>query len=338
MPTRPAERSSTASWPTSPAATRKLQSPVRSTLPGRPAHGGPPVPDGPLSVHRSSRLGPGKPKKSGTARPGAKGRRGTQDLLHQHVLRILGPGGLADPHDARRKSRCADLRGDARLPPRRPAAFFSPVSAAKDGRPPPIGPVRHQPKPFGMDTSGLLVAMHDWTRGAGEPPNNRVPRVDDKTLVPFETVRSAFPRIPGVGFPRDVHQALRLDFGPEWPRGIIANHPPKVGPAFVSLVPAVDSDGNDRGGIRIPQLEVPVATYTPWNLRDPAIGAPTERQSFLGAYFPFARTRAERRRTRDPRLSLEERYPTFEDYRGRYTAAAIRLVDQGFCSRAISET
>jgi len=187
------------------------------------------------------------------------------------------------------------------------------------------------PNPSAPTMRALLVAMQDWVTGRAAPPASRYPRLDDGTLVPFETVREKFPAIPAVELPRDVHTAYRMDFGPEWrDRGIISEHPPRVGQPFPVFVPDVDADGNDRDGIRIPQIEVPVATYTPWNLRDPSIGAPTERVSFLGSYFPFAATAEARRQAGDPRPSLEERYASFDAYLGRYAAAALRLLDQRF--------
>jgi acetyl esterase/lipase len=187
------------------------------------------------------------------------------------------------------------------------------------------------PNPSAWTMRALVAAMQDWVTGRGEPPPSRYPRLDEGTLVHFATVKAKFPALPGVDTPRDVHLAHRMDYGPEWrEKGIVSEHPPRVGAPFPVFVPDVDADGNDRGGVRIPQIEVPVATYTPWNLRDPEIGAPTERVSFLGSYFPFAKTKAEREESGDPRPALEERYGSFEEYVGRYAAAAMELVESGF--------
>jgi hypothetical protein len=187
------------------------------------------------------------------------------------------------------------------------------------------------PNPSAWTMRALVAAMQEWVSGRGEPPRSRYPRLDEGTLVPFATVKSKFPDIPGVDTPRDVHVAYHMDYGPDWrKKGVITEHPPKVGEPFPVFVPDVDADGNDRDGVRIPQIEVPVATYTPWNLRDPEIGAPTERVSFLGSYFPFARTQAEREESGDPRPSIEERYGSFEEYVGRYAEAAMALVERGF--------
>ncbi|MEO1175020.1 MAG: alpha/beta hydrolase domain-containing protein [Myxococcota bacterium] len=120
-----------------------------------------------------------------------------------------------------------------------------------------------------------------------------------------------------------------MSYGTQWQKGIITEHPPKVGRAYVTLVPAVDENGNDRSGIRIPQLAAPLATYTPWNLRDPSIGAPEERVSFLGSFFPFPKSPS----TDDPRRSIQERYPSRDAYLGAYATAALKLVDQGYLLR-----
>jgi hypothetical protein len=96
------------------------------------------------------------------------------------------------------------------------------------------------------------------------------------------------------------------------------------------LVPQVDDDGNQLGGLRLPEIAVPLATYTPWNLRAPEIGAPHEMADFVGAFLPFPLTLAEREAHGDPRLSLEERYASRSEYLGHYTEAAVELVRQRY--------
>ncbi len=94
------------------------------------------------------------------------------------------------------------------------------------------------------------------------------------------------------------------------------------------LVPQVDGDGNERDGVRLPEITVPLATYTGWNLRDPSIGAPEQRVSFEGSYLPFAKTAAERQKSGDPRPSIAERYRDRDDYLRRYQEAVDSLVKQ----------
>jgi hypothetical protein len=125
----------------------------------------------------------------------------------------------------------------------------------------------------------------------------------------------------------------RLDFGPQWKSGIVSIEPPKVGKPFGVLVPQTDADGNDLGGVRLPELQVPLATYTGWNLRDASIGAPDQRLSFLGSFIPFARTAAEREKSGDPRLSVAERYSSREQYMGKFSVAAMKLIHDRFLLR-----
>ncbi|HYG99257.1 MAG TPA: alpha/beta hydrolase domain-containing protein [Terriglobales bacterium] len=197
------------------------------------------------------------------------------------------------------------------------------------------------PNPVRWLWRAMISNMNAWVRDGVQPPPNNYPRVSDGTLVPLRKL--AFPRLCGDGSstrpgrgtvpscitaPTNLNEAWRLDFGPEWKRGIISKQPPEVGKAFPVLVPQVDADGNDRGGVRIPEMMVPIATYTGWNLRHPNIGAPDQRVSFLGSYIPFAKTAAESQKTGDPRLSLAERYKSREDYLGRYKQAAEQLVKE----------
>jgi hypothetical protein len=95
-------------------------------------------------------------------------------------------------------------------------------------------------------------------------------------------------------------------------------------------VPVVDEDGNERAGIRLPDVAVPLATYTGWNFRKPAIGAPGELVSLLGSSIVFPATRAAREAEKDPRRSIEERYRSQEDYLAKVEQAADALVKNGY--------
>src|SRR5206468_12238123 len=128
--------------------------------------------------------------------------------------------------------------------------------------------------------------------------------------------------------PKEASPAERLDFGQGWRSGILSAQPPKLGKPFPVLVPQVDADGNERDGVRLPEITVPLATYAGWNLRDASIGAPEQRVSFAGSYIPFAKTASERRKTGDPRKSVEERYGSREDSVDRFGRAADDLVEQ----------
>ena len=174
----------------------------------------------------------------------------------------------------------------------------------------------------------LFQAMDRWVVDDVTPPPSRYPRIDDGTLVPRE--QGGWPAIPGFRFPPPQLLAYRLDFGPNWTRGIVENEPPEIGAPYVVRVPAVDADGNDRAGIRLPDIAVPLATHFGWNYRDAGIGAPDHLAGEIGSYIPFPRTRAGRLRTGDPRASIGERYASREVYSQQIMAAANELVSQGY--------
>ncbi len=169
-----------------------------------------------------------------------------------------------------------------------------------------LNPVKHR----GPVLRALLTGLDAWIRDGVEPPASRYPRIDDGTLVDLDTFRAAFPKIPGVEVPAQVYRPLHLDPGPRWEsEGIVDTVPPKAGEPYVTLIPAVDADGSEIAGIRLPEIAVPLATATGWNLRDEAYGAGGVLAGLQGSWFPLARTRAEREAVGDPRPSIEERYP-----------------------------
>ena len=156
----------------------------------------------------------------------------------------------------------------------------------------------------------LLTGLDAWVRQGRRPPESRYPRVADGTLVPAARVR--FPSLPGVRDPRTISGPGRVVQG-----GVVP---------LPFLVPQVDADGNEAGGIRVPDLAVPLATTTGWNFRAEALGNPGEIVALLGSYIPFAATRRERRSHADPRPSVEERYAGRAVYLRRIRAAAADLV------------
>jgi hypothetical protein len=175
----------------------------------------------------------------------------------------------------------------------------------------------------------LLAAMNQWISDGTEPPAARLPKIANGTLVPLDAL--AFPKLPGQPLPKRIQRAWRVDYGPEFrSKGIVSIEPPKVGKPFVVLVPQTDADGNETSGIRLPDVAVPLATYTGWNLRDPKIGAPEELFSMAGSFLPFPRTKAERAKNGDPRRSIEERHSSRADYLGKVEAAARDLVGGGY--------
>ncbi len=176
----------------------------------------------------------------------------------------------------------------------------------------------------------LLVRMDRWVSQGEEPLPSRHPRLADGSAVAPETVKGVVTAIPGVGFPAHPPQVTRVDFGPEAAQGIATTLPPKEGEAYPHFVPAVDPDGNELSGIRLPDVTVPLATYTGWNLRHPSIGAPDRLMSLIGSTIPFPATAAERAAKGDPRRSIAERYSGKTDYLDQVSHAAQHLIDEGY--------
>ena len=191
-----------------------------------------------------------------------------------------------------------------------------------------VGRAALNPLNYAPAVRALFRALDEWAAGDVAPPPSTYPTLADGTLTTPD--HAGWPRVPGYDLPAHPLRAFHLNFGPDWAKGIVSIEPPEVGKPFVVKVPAVDADGNVRAGIRLAEIAVPLATYAGWNYRDKSIGAPDRLAGEIGSYIPFARTRAERERNGDPRLSLEERYRSRDEYLGKYAAAALELVEKRY--------
>ena len=175
----------------------------------------------------------------------------------------------------------------------------------------------------------LLVALDDWVSTGEEPPASRVPRRRNGTLVsstPQE--ETGFPSIPGVTYNGLMTTGDLFDYGSSFDNGILTILPPLLlGSPYPSFVPRTDADGNDIAGIRLPPIAVPLATYTGWGLRAAAF-AGDELCDAAGQKIEFPATNADRLGMGDPRLSIEERYPTHKSYVSEVTRAVHYLQRQ----------
>jgi len=182
---------------------------------------------------------------------------------------------------------------------------------------------------IGVIGRALLTALDRWISTGVEPPESKIPKISDGTLVTLEAFRNAFPDIPGAETPPSFYHPYRLDLGPRWQTEGTADHvPPKVGLRYVCLVPQVDEDGNEIAGIRLPEITVPLATFTGWSMRSPSFSRTLRRNA--GRIWPFARTPEERKQTGDPRKSMLERYPTKKDFLCKVTECILDLHSQHF--------
>lgn len=180
----------------------------------------------------------------------------------------------------------------------------------------------------------LIVALDEWTVNGKLPPASAYPSLADGTLTTVADYRAIFPKGLGITPPQQNLREPRLNFGPRFAwQGIADTVPPKHGDDYETRVPTPDADGNDRGGVRLVELQAPLGTHTGWNLRAPETGFAWATSRFDGSFVPFARTEAERIAAGDPRPSLEMRYSGREAYAAAVKAAAERQVAAGLLLR-----
>jgi hypothetical protein len=186
----------------------------------------------------------------------------------------------------------------------------------------------------------LLLALDRWVSTGAEPPKSALPRGGHRawavTRPGFQTgvvpqAELGWPSIPGVMYTGVITTRYFLDFGATLADGVITNYPPSVvgRPSYPIFVSKVDHDGNEIAGVRMPGVEAPTATTTGWALRSAEFGGPDGCESD-GQNIPFARTKAERKASGDPRKSLEERYKDHDGYVKAVAKAARKLQRDGF--------
>jgi hypothetical protein len=217
----------------------------------------------------------------------------------------------------------ADGAKDITLPPNVRAYFFAGNQHGPSAFPPPEGQGQQKANPtdYWWSMRALVVAMQKWVTDGTAPPASRYPKLSDGTLVKMPAV--SFPNIPGVQSPKTLTAGVRMT--EELAPGSAGASAP-----LPFLVPQVDIDGNERAGIRLPEVSVPLATYTGWNFRNSKVGGTDQLVALLGSYIPLAPTKAERSAKHDPRLSIDERYPSRDIYMELIKASASALVKDGY--------
>jgi hypothetical protein len=185
-------------------------------------------------------------------------------------------------------------------------APFPPTATAKDGL-------------LADPIFALRWAMHRWVAEGTAPPPSVYPKLSDGTLTPVAEIR--FPKVPGITAPKTVKAGGRVR-NPQLPDGA------GEGTGLPLLVPQVDTDGNDLGGILMPDLAVPLGTAAGWVFRPKSTGSPHELVMLRGAWVPLAPTQAQREKMNDPRPSLEERYASKDEFMAKVKAAIKKLIEQ----------
>jgi hypothetical protein len=179
----------------------------------------------------------------------------------------------------------------------------------------------------------LLDHLDRWATDGTPPPPSRIPSRTDGTLVDIDEWREEFPPIPGVTVPREPNRLPLYDWEPEarecYYNTVLPTRELLGKGEYTVLIPKVDRDGNEVPGIRMPVVQAPRGTHTGWNTRIRGFGTGA-LSAVHGSYIPFPETREERELTNDPRLSLEERYPTEEEYLRVLGEAVQKLMADGF--------
>ena len=194
------------------------------------------------------------------------------------------------------------------------------------------GICRQPQNPLNASTTlrALTIDMDEWVTFGTQPPSNRVPTRASGTLVPsLPQSGMGFPSIPGIFYNGIMHTGDLFDFGRRFHQGILDIQPPVLlGTPYRVFVPKTDADGNDIAGIRLPDISVPLATYTGYAYRAPVAGDPVpmvDGCDASGQRIPFLETQAERIAAGDPRLSVQERYADHATYVNLVAAAAQQL-------------
>jgi hypothetical protein len=201
------------------------------------------------------------------------------------------------------------------------------------------------PSPTAPMYRALQQAFVEWVSKDTPMPPNQYPSIADGTLVTPTSAAMGFPKIPGKPMPDNlIHPLLDYDLGPDFnyrDQSGVASKIPAVKQVLPQLVPRVDADGNEVVGIKAPLQMAPLGTYVGWNVI--ASGMYKGRLcnnngTTVAGYIPFARTKAERSASGDPRLSLEERYHTHAGYVRSVKQAADTLVKQRYLLRTDADS
>jgi hypothetical protein len=190
------------------------------------------------------------------------------------------------------------------------------------------------PNPESDTMNALRVAMVEWIAKGVEPPPSRYPTLAKGQLAPATRSAIGFPDIPGVPSPEGlVNPVYDFDFGAGFQyndlSGAFAKNPPTIRQTLPTLVPKVDADGSDVGGVPSVLRQSPLGSYLGWNITASGFDKGKICQ-LAGAYIPFAKTKAERTANHDPRLSLEERYGTHTAYVDAVKKIAAQAVAERF--------
>jgi len=177
----------------------------------------------------------------------------------------------------------------------------------------------------------LIVGLDNWISQEKMPPPSVYPKFENETLVNWRKEATNWKSVANAVYPKVIQQAYLADFGKEFEKEKwITKHPPIIEERYPIFVAKVDEDNNEMGMLKVPSVSVPTGSYTGWNLRTPEMGAGGDLLRLTGGYIPFAKTKRERMKNGDERLSIKERYKDFEFYFAAYEKEASQLFKKGY--------
>jgi hypothetical protein len=208
------------------------------------------------------------------------------------------------------------------------------------------------PMPQTETVTAIRFHFRNWVMKGTPPPPSRYPTLTGHNLVPPTQAAMGFPNIPailasanpnapfldvGSGSSRFLQAMMQYDWGPALDYsdniGFHSFEPPIVKQVLPQVVPQVDADGNEIGGVPVVLLQAPLGTYLGWNIASAGFHK-GQVCNYTGGWIPFARTLAQRLTAGDPRSSLEERYGNHAGYVAAVTVAADNAMAQGFLLKA----
>jgi hypothetical protein len=187
---------------------------------------------------------------------------------------------------------------------------------------------------YTYNVRALLMALLNWVSKDIEPPPSSYATLRQGQLVTPDKLD--FPAIPGVTPPtsqggiwntRRVYQR-GAKYDAQDVSGIISIEPPLARHEYPTLLPQVDADGNDLGGLHTITLQAPLGTYTGWNVRANGFSE-GDACDLTGGYIPFALDTSVRK-LGDMRPTLVERYRDLNGYAAVVNRAAADLVSRGY--------
>jgi hypothetical protein len=209
--------------------------------------------------------------------------------------------------------------------------------------------------PHAETVNAIRAHFRDWVMNGTLPPASQYPTLrgpkGDRNLVDANKDAMGFPTIPvsavdaiaaaqwrtTVPESNFINPVLDYDWGPQFnftdASGVPTNIPPPIKQVIHMLVPRTDVDGNELGGVPVVLAMAPQGTYLGWNITQDGFHK-GQLCDYVGGMIPFAKTKAERLATGDPRLSLEERYKNHDGYVNAVRAAAAKVVASGFLLQA----